>query len=319
MQFAIVCLVGFVLAVATNGAAVRNPSADVSTDVLRPRGQTREEYVRSVVEYWTPERMASAQPMEPIIADSNELRFPLNPHNDDPEKILTRSALPVGTRSAALPSACGKAYFVMNGQNYLCSGSVVTADNHDTVVTAGHCVFDTGRQVFASKWAFVPLYSLGSRPHGTFVGRKLATKEGWTDDRDFNYDVGIVLMEPNDKGQHIQDAAGGLGITLNAPKAARTNAFGYPVNMNSGETMSTCAATSSAPTFIVGFTGVQLQCGMTGGSSGGPWIQQYNTNTNYGQQFSVVSFGISNRPGNVFGPYFTNANIGSLYDLHQDQ
>jgi len=137
--------------------------------------------------------------------------------------------------------------------------------------------------------------------------------------RDFNYDVGIVLVNRNDKGQLPQEAVGGLGITLNAPKQAATNAFGYPVNMNSGETMSTCAGTSSGAAVLAGFTGYQLACGMTGGSSGGPWIQQYNTNTKLGQQVSVNSFIMPSRPGYMFGPHFVDGNIGILFREYQDK
>jgi len=307
------------LANISNGAAIDSASGDVSIKMIVPRGQTRAEYVQSIVDYWTPERMASAQSLDPIIVNNDEFSyFDNHRKSDGVEQILTPSALALGTRSTN-PSTAGKVYFVMNGQNYLCSGSVVNAQNSDCVITAGHCVYDVDRKTWASNWVFIPDYALGSRPFGTFVGRELATKTGWMQNRDYNYDVGLVLMNLNEKGQHVQEVTGGLGITLNAPKQTATNAFGYPVNMNSGQTMSTCAGTSLNEAVFVGFTGLGLRCAMTGGSSGGPWMQQYNTNTKLGQQVSVTSFGISNRPGHIFGPYFIEDNIGSLFRAYQDQ
>jgi len=311
----------FVLSLATisNGAAIDSGSGDVSIKMIVPRGQTLAEYIQSIDDYWTPERMASAQSLDAVIVNDDELsHFDNHRKSDGVEQVLTPSAFLPGIRSSH-PSTAGKAYFVLNGQNYMCSGSVVNANNKATIVTAGHCVYEYERQIWATNWIFIPDYSLGSRPFGTFVGRELATKNGWMNSRDWNYDVGIVLVNRNDKGQLPQDVVGGLGITLNAPKQATTNAFGFPKNMNNGETMSTCAGTSSGATVLAGFTGYQLACGMTGGSSGGPWIQQYNTNTKSGQQVSVNSFIISNRPGYMFGPHFTNDNIGTLYTAYQDK
>ncbi|CAF4390581.1 unnamed protein product, partial [Rotaria sordida] len=125
-------------------------------------------------------------------------------------------------------------------------------------------------------------------------------------------------MNTNANDQHIQDVTGGLGITLNPLRQAVTNVFAYPKNINNGETMSTCSGTSLSPTFVTGFTGLQLVCNMTGGSSGGPWIQNFDTNTGSGQQVSLTSFIILNRPNNLFGPYFNQNKMGSLYRTYQN-
>jgi len=303
----------------SHGVAIEHDFGNVGIELAVPRGQTREEYLQSIIDYWTPERMASAISMDSIILNENGF-FHLNdlPKAERAATVLAPSELLPGMLSTK-PLVAGKVYFVMNGANYLCSGSVVNAENRDTVLTAGHCVFDYERQIWASSWIFVPNYSLGSRPLASFTMRKMATKIGWMNSRDFNYDVGIVLTNRNDRGQHIQDVAGGLGITLDPPRQARVNSFGYPKNLNGGETVSNCVGTPLSPTFLAGFTGLQLSCAMTGGSSGGPWIQEYNVNAQTGQQVSVNSFIVSSRPNFLFGPYFTEDNIGSLYGTYQDQ
>jgi len=302
-----------------NGAAIDSDSGDVSIEVPIPRGQTREEYFKSVVDYWTPERMASAQSIDPIIDDNDSemLLFKDQQKAAGVEEVLTPTALLPGARNTR-PQTAGKVYFVMNGGNYLCSGSVVNAQNQDCVLTAGHCLYDTATKKWATNWVFVPDYHLGSRPLGTWTSRRLATKTLWMNNRDFNHDVGLVLMNTN-AGKHIQEQTGGLGITLSAPKVATTHAFGFPKNMGNGETMSNCVSNSLSPTFIAGFSGLQLPCAMTGGASGGPWIQQYNTNTLSGQQVSVNSFIYSTRPNNMFGPHFVENNIGTLFREWQNQ
>jgi len=318
LSFVVVLLI-LGLAGVSNGAAIDSASKHVSNELIIPRGQTREEYLQTIIDYWTPERMASAQPMEPVIANNDELvRFANHQKDDGVEQILTPSASLPDTRSTR-PSTAGKVYFVMNGGNYLCSAAVVNANNRDTITTAGHCIFDTGSRTWASNWIFVPQYSLGSRPLGTYTWREMVTTTGWANNADFHYDVGLVLVHQNDRGQHVQDMTGGLGITLNPSREAWTNAFGYPVNMNNGETMSTCASTSLDPTNAHGFSGMQLPCGMTGGASGGPWIHEYNTNTQLGQQVSVNSFIFLNHPGHMFGPRFNDDNIGSIYHTYKDK
>ncbi|CAF4618813.1 unnamed protein product [Rotaria sp. Silwood2] len=143
--------------------------------------------------------------METASIDESSLSKLVNHRKPDKaERILVSSDFLRTTRSN-LPATSGKVYFVMNGKNYLCSGSVVNAGNRDMVVPAGHCVFDYEQQMWASNWIFVPEYSSNYRPHGTFIWRQMATKQGWTNNQDYNFDVGIVLMNTNENGQHIQD------------------------------------------------------------------------------------------------------------------
>jgi len=303
----------------SNGAAIDSASEHVSIKLAIPRGQTEKEYLQSIVDYWTPERMASAKPMDLLTVNNNAMpSFNNHQKNNGVKKILAPSALPTSTRNLS-PSTAGKVYFTMNGGNYLCSGSVVNAPNRDFVVTAGHCMFDYETQSWATRWAFVPQYSQGSRPLGTFAGRQIVTLNGWASNQDYNYDVGIVLVNPNEHGEHIQDVTGGLSLAIN-PSHEMTHSFGYPVNMQSGETVSNCIGTSFTPVeYSSFFSGRGLRCDMTGGASGGPWIQGYDANTHLGQQCSVNSFIITNNPGYIYGPTFTENNIGVLYDEYKDQ
>ena len=59
--FIAVLILGYI--VGNNGAIIRSGAGDVKYEVPLPRGQTRQQYVKSLMDYWTPERIASARPM----------------------------------------------------------------------------------------------------------------------------------------------------------------------------------------------------------------------------------------------------------------
>jgi len=167
----------------------------------------------------------------------------------------------------------------------------------------------------------VPLYTSGQEPHGRWVAHTLVTNDGWKNggtNAQWDWDIGTALMLTNKDDKHIQDVVGGLGVLLNPPRLESIVSFGYPVNLNNGQTMSQCEGIGDSSKPFTPFNGWGLKCAMTGGCSGGPWIQQYGDDVKQGLQVSVNSFGISNRPGNVFGPYFTQANIGDMFDKYQE-
>ena len=125
----------------------------------------------------------------------------------------------------------------MNGRNYVCYGSVVNAANRDTIVTAGHCVYNTTSKEYATKWTFIPYDNFGVRPRGAFVWRKIVTTALWVSEADYNHDCAIVIMNVYENGQHVQDITGTFGIYLNAPKEAQITVFNLRMNINNGATM----------------------------------------------------------------------------------
>jgi hypothetical protein len=149
----------------------------------------------------------------------------------------------------------------------------------------------------------------------------MATKEPWIQKADYNHDVAIILVHKNEDGHHVQDRTGAFGISLNAQKRSLTHAFGFPMNINNGETMSNCVDTSTNPSLLLmsSFKGLQIKCGMGGGASGGPWLQHYDSTTHSGKQISLTSFSYTFAPGKIHGPYFTDDNIGSLFLLFENQ
>jgi hypothetical protein len=179
---------------------------------------------------------------------------------------------------------------------------------------SAHCIWDSDTQTWTSDITFVPAYASGSDPYGTWVWRTVAAMQGWTQQRNFNYDTAVILVATSDEGQHIQDVTGSLGMTRNMPKAAYTDAYGYPVNIHQEQELVSCSDQSTAASIpqLPSFNGVRLPCNMTGGSSGGPRTQ------NNDEQTSVNSFGIVDLADVMFGPYFGDA-VYNLWNAYQDQ
>jgi hypothetical protein len=55
-------------------------------------------------------------------------------------------------------------------------------------------------------------------------------------------------------------------------------------------------------------------CGLTGGSSGGPWSQPFNVSTGNGPIISVNSWGYTNQPG-MAGPKLSGTSASCIYAL----
>ena len=289
---------------------------ETSIKQILPMGMNISQYNDFVISYWTPERRASAKPMDLLMVDNSSSFHTINysprTMNDKSTPIqMIVPGVPSRSLKAAAPSVIGKLYIRKGTSTYVCSGSVIASFNGDTLLTAGHCVWDSDKQTWASDLMFVPAYSDGSEPYGPWVWRTVAAMQGWTQNQDFNYDVAVVLVATTREREHIQDLTGSLGMTRNLPQEAHTDAYGYPLNIHRGEELASCSDEATAAN-IPDFNGMRLPCNMTGGSSGGPWTQ------NNDQQTSVNSFGIVGLDDVMFGPYFGDA-VWNLWNQYQDQ
>ena len=84
---------------------------------------------------------------------------------------------------------------------FVCSGSMRDAN---VVLTAGHCVYDTGTNAWANEvWVYPAWDGLGSlfgppsivNPFGSAHSTALGSNTGWTVSEDFNYDIGAVALD----------------------------------------------------------------------------------------------------------------------------
>jgi V8-like Glu-specific endopeptidase len=84
-------------------------------------------------------------------------------------------------------------------RGYVCSGTLIDPKH---VVTAGHCVYahddSTNGWVF-NNWAesmtVVPGYENGAQPFGSASAVQFHSWTGWTNDEDWDHDIGIVDLD----------------------------------------------------------------------------------------------------------------------------
>jgi len=249
--------------------------------------------------YWTKERMRNAIPRD--VVRGNGPRSTAKPGSGGGTS-WTRLAVPTPYSGTDLDS--GKVFFTMAGVNYVCSGTSVAASSGLSLVwTAGHCV-NEGPGPYATNFIFVPAYLDGTAPYGKWAGSTLQTTSQWAASGDFTYDVGAVRVvpgagaPPNGTLAEIQgprSMAFNYGVTVNS---TRFKSYGYPAaGKFNGQRMYMCdsavvrrdGSTSTAP--------MGIGCDMTGGSSGGGWINST------GALGSVNSYGYSSLKNVMHGPY----------------
>jgi len=277
--------------------------------------------------YWTRARMAAAVPAERLAPPPGtrfERRGALAGYLRQVVAARGTTARPVDTgspwsRGGLLTRTTGKVFFTLADTDYVCSGSAVTSADRSTVLTAGHCVYDPQDRVWARNWMFVPGYASGTAPYGLFVADHLATTTGWRATGDFDDDVALVDVGPRGDGRLLTDAVGSQRIGFDVPRGRPAVAVGYPAEAPwDGETLIGCSGPlrqdrRADPSFTP-TTDQGMACTMTGGSSGGPWLTDVDLRSGRGTVTSVTSFGYTDQPGVLWGPY-----LGSVARAMYDQ
>lgn len=156
-------------------------------------------------------------------------------------------------------------------------------------------------------WVFMPYYNHGDTPYGTWYAAAFTTFGGWYDNGDQDWDVGFVNVWPN-SGTNLIDTVGGDGLVINYPTDVYVTVIAYPAaDPYDGEWQYYCQGNIYPRWFTnqVGF-----DCLMTAGSSGGPFLYQYDNNAMLGYVDGIISNG---PPETSYSPYF-DTDVGNLYD-----
>jgi V8-like Glu-specific endopeptidase len=251
--------------------------------------------------YWTPERMRDAPP---LLASGRA--DPLALANFGP---VTDATLP--------PYAVNGRIFIRQGRNRgYCSGTAINSPTRRLVLTAGHCV-NTGPRGRrgTSAWSryleFVPAYTDGTAPFGSFVARspEVYSPKPWVKEGNPNYDMGAFLTSPNSTGVNVADAVGGgatIGMNLGRKELFQT--FGYPGKVRR---LQQCDSPSTGEDELTrripGPPTVKIRCHWLPGASGGGWMIENGTVVN-----GLTSYGRGRDTVHTFGPYFSAENVGDL-------
>ncbi len=215
---------------------------------------------------------------------------------------------------------------------YVCSGTSVTdaATNVSVILTAAHCVYDDVYKAFARNVLFIPNQAgttgsgtdlnCSNDPLGCWAPAHGVVDSDWSSRKwpsniPWDYAYYVVPSSGAHSGtaagsDSLEQAAGTLGISFSAPATgAYTHALGYsydqdPNLMYCAEDMGT---EGSANWWL-------SQCDLSGGSSGGAWIQPLQGGS--GPVISVNSWGYTTSTG-MAGPKLSGTSASCLHTAAQ--
>jgi V8-like Glu-specific endopeptidase len=205
--------------------------------------------------YWTKARMESATGL------------------GSATKSAAAAAIPNPVYFNGVPTV-GALFFTTGSDSHFCTASVVDSPRGDIIMTAAHCVYGTS---YATNIAYVPEWHNGVSPYGTWPVTSITVASGWIADQNQDLDFAfLTVAPPSGQWLPIQRVTGGLRLGINLPYNERIHVIGYN---NTDDQPIVCDTTSSEfePTQI------QFYCNnYWDGTSGGPWIVNYNPRTGTG-------------------------------------
>jgi V8-like Glu-specific endopeptidase len=186
--------------------------------------------------------------------------------------------VPLNARLAYPYKTAGKLFFVVPGEgDFVCSAAVLRPR---IVLTAGHCVHSgsNGNDGFFTHFFFVPAFQRGEAPFRAWSAAFVVTTGSWANSQGNvpnRADFGILVIRDLPFGGHLRrigDVTGFLGYRTNALLPNHTKKIGYPENFDDGQIEHQVDSQSfrfyAASTVLYGSD-------MRGGSSGGPWIENF--------------------------------------------
>jgi V8-like Glu-specific endopeptidase len=181
------------------------------------------------------------------------------------------------TDSSNLPRRTGKLFFKNQaGTSFVCSASVI---RHRLIATAGHCVHSGTAAGFHKDWIFVPAFRSGAAPYGSWTWTYAIVTATWAGGGGGVPNAAdYALIELADKGTPAAplrigaNVTGFLGYATLSLLGNHAHMLGYPCNLDSCQIQHQVSAGSGPAN---GNNTVIYGSDARGGSSGGPWVQNY--------------------------------------------
>lgn len=173
----------------------------------------------------------------------------------------------------------GILFFNVDGGGYLCSASVI---QRRVVATAGHCVHSGSSEGFYTDFVFVPAYRDGTAPYLAWRWSYVTTTGEWAHGADeVPNEADYAMLEFADQpltaggpAVKLGEVTGWLGWQTDSLAANHTSKLGYPCNLDNCDKMQ---IVTSASVQITEPNNVEYGSDAQGGSSGGPWVQNFET------------------------------------------
>jgi V8-like Glu-specific endopeptidase len=182
---------------------------------------------------------------------------------------------------ALLGIRVGALFLRQGNANHFCTASVVDSRGRDLLVTAAHCIHSGKGGSYRQDIVFVPGYRDGEAPFGIWTVRQLLVAPQWADASDPDFDVGFVVLNSLD-GRNIEDILGANRLGLDTSYQYLVRVTGYP---NSDASAITCLNYTSEESA----SQLRFDCGgYTGGTSGSPWMTNFDPRTRTGTIVGVL-------------------------------
>jgi V8-like Glu-specific endopeptidase len=281
------------------------------------------------------------------ISETAPMALPARPLDGKSHPFTTKNASAEGTTSPVekFPwRAAGKMFMQFGASTYVCTASVI---GKGLLVTAAHCVHNFGgkQQGFADAVEFEPARDGTTKPYGTWNAKEWWIPKVYFEGTDVcsvdapgtvcENDVAVVVLEKKN-GKFVADQTGKYGYrsdgygygNIFGQRAAQITQLGYPSDNYDGVRMvrTDSLGYQDAPNNVI------IGSAQTGGSSGGPWLQNFGVKTSYtgtqpladddNQVVGTTSWGFTNdvfmvQGASRFGKnttYTLKSNIQSLVD-----
>jgi V8-like Glu-specific endopeptidase len=219
-------------------------------------------------------------------------------------------------------STVGRLLFTINGAGYTCSASAI---GPRLILTAGHCVHEGNG--LGSGWHanfnFIPAYHNGAAPFGQWGWAQASTTSAWYYGGGGVPNAGdfAIIVARDNNGWRLGNVVGWLGTYTYALNNNHLNMLGYPCNIDGCSLMHQVTAQShntASPNCV------EYGSDMGGGSSGGPWVQNFGNagvgEPTYGEQNSlrnlvtgVTSYGYVDVTVKIQGASMFDSTFTALY------
>ena len=221
--------------------------------------------------YWTPARMAGATPL----AGRTSRRM---------DEGAPEAGIPTA-RGVAGSKVIGALFFNNGAGSHYCTASVIRTPKKNMLLTAAHCLYNQNTHDWHRHIVFVPRYSAGRRPYGTWPVWLMVADKHWIDQGDPDLDYGFAAVQVMG-GRRIADVVGSNDLQVDRGYTNRILVAGYPAKEdNPADRPVGCAGQTHRQARFQ----LRFDChGFYGGTSGSPWLSDYDNHTQSGHVVGVI-------------------------------
>jgi V8-like Glu-specific endopeptidase len=280
---------GAIVAFSQIGTSLSGASASPTPDAAAPAAAAAAAPSNVVVNhnteasanYWTRAKTRAAQELVPTRTDGGSESY--GTANLD----FTRSRITPQSANRTSPyKMTGKLFFTQPGVgDFQCSASVIA---RRVVITAAHCLYGSGH--FYTNWSFIPGYDgsqstlAAQRPFGTWSWNRGQVPTNWISTGGSlpnRTDFATLVFNDQVIGgvtKNISQVAGRYNVSVGHLFDNHVTMLGYPCNFDSCNIMQRVDSSDHrVPPNYTGGNAYEYGSDMTGGSSGGPWLENFGT------------------------------------------